>query len=80
MLSVNRGSTAFVGVPAMETSRMDNGLRIWVDRSPICAQWVGTVHYHSKGKKRAVIDKYGDSMTCVTQKGGGYRIRHDNFK
>ena len=86
LLSVNRGSTAFVGVPAMETSRMDNITyrECWASYlggpSPICAQWVGTVFYHSKGRKRAVIDKYGDSVSCATLKGDAYRIRHDNFK
>ena len=31
-------------------------------------------------KKRAVIDEYGDTVTCATLKGDHYRIRHDNFK
>ena len=48
--------------------------------SPMCKQWEGVSFTHSNGKKRAVIDKFGDNVATATLQGDSYRIRHDSFK
>ena len=85
-LSVSRASSVFVGVSATPMTRMDNVTyrECWSSylggSSPVCAQWVGKTFSHYNGKKRTVIDKYGDTVTYTTLKGDHYLIRHDNFK
>ena len=86
LLSVNEGSSVFVGVPTTVISGMDNVTykECWAsylgEVSPVCAPWVGTAFSHFGGKRHSVVDKFGDNVTNAVLKGDTWRIRHDGFK